>query len=142
MVGTPIGGGTIWTQPAPAWASSFPRDESEDWLVVFSGDLQAEERAIFRALSAAGQFQHTDAVLLGAFCRAAAIERQAAGLIKADLATVAPSVLKAFTEATRAMAALAEPLMLCPRAYVSKDPRGRPRKPRPAAEPVGPVEPA
>jgi hypothetical protein len=87
--------------------------------VVFSGDLQAEERAIFRALSAAGQFQHTDAVLLGAFCRAAAIERQAAGLIKADLATVAPSVLKAFTEATRAMAALAEPLMLCPRAYVA-----------------------
>jgi hypothetical protein len=136
MVGMPIGGGAVWTQAMPEKLRGAVPDESGDWLVVFHGDLQAEERAIFRALSAANQFQHADAVLLGAFCRAAAIERQAAGLIRSDLANVSPAVLKAFAEATRAMAALAGPLLLSPESCRPRDPRGRPRKPRLTAGPA------
>ena len=79
-------------------------------------DLDPKARAIFLDLVAAARAEHFQAVdlpLLCAFCRAAAIEREAAAAIMAQ-PSAAPALLETYKAATAVMRTLAVRLRIGP----------------------------
>jgi hypothetical protein len=122
----------------PTTTGSATVSGEEDWLGPLAAGLATEERAIFDALIAStptGAFKSSDTPLLNAFVHAIALERRTVERIRHDLVNVSTATLKVYAEAVKSMCELAGVLLLCPQGRVPKDPRGRPRKPRPAAEP-------
>jgi hypothetical protein len=145
MVYPTLPGSQIWQQadtlvPKVSASGASPTSATvsgeEDWLGPLAAGLSTEERAILDGLIAAaptGQFKSADVPLLNAFVHSVALERRAVELIRHDLVNVSAATLKVYAEAVKAMCELAEVLLLSPRGRVPKDPRGRPRKPKPAA---------
>jgi phage terminase small subunit len=139
-------GGEVWRQVKQSdLMPELPKNDADDWLRSLSGELEGHEREVFRALEAAGQFKPGDAVLLAAYVRAAVLERLAVRTFRRSLFSVSSDIaipgdmFKLYVAAIETLERLAPKLGLCPEARLPKDMRGRPRKPRPAAEPGEPA---
>jgi hypothetical protein len=90
-----------------------------EWLRPLTAQLDDAERDVFRALIAAcpvGHFRTPDAPLLGAYCRAAVLERVTAAQMKADILNTPATTLKLYERATKTLAALSSKLRVCPQA--------------------------
>jgi phage terminase small subunit len=106
-----------------------------EWTAPLAA-LDAESAQVYRALLAVcapGHFAVRDLPLLAAYCRAVALEREAARTLRDDILNCPAALLRGHDQELRTLAMLAAKLGLCPEARQRppakrKPPRRQPRR--------------